>query len=659
MDHLSEQDFILNYNQVYGRVLGYERRKRKLSLEDLSSGLLSRTALENIENGRAHCTKVTGDTLMLRMGILPEYFESLASGAELERWRQREDICLLIPAKPDAAAGKIRTYRETYENRDPLEEQFLLKAEVILMLTSAPPDSPPSQPNQRQTSGTKEPPILTKARQTVECTVRAGWEQSLNAFCLSPGELEAILLFSAALFQVSRDAEAWKLWQAVWNYPQEHLWKERAKTLILPQTAILGIRQVLTRNQPAGPSAVRIPLSETAPANRRISARDMAAHGRKALELLRRNSCHCYVLPLLENLCGLDADLFPDPKYPRQLHVFQEMFRELYAWFAYPGYRIWQGISVDNTRDAGMTLKMLRKFYGKSRENAVYDGSELVVTPRQLEKIEKGIHKPSYQNYNRLTKQYGKYGGWNMPLLETDSAEILEQRQLISTLIECNDWTRAEQEIRKFRHTVNPAFPKVRQELLFFDAALKWKKENALGESLEMMLEALHCTVPAFEGREMKWWVFQREEIMIASNIGVLRRKLGNTEGTGKWFEAILFSIEHNTSRTGVVSYGYDISAECYDNYLGDIGSFSAAIDMLEKTIRKDLQFYRINSIQNLFYRIARNVHMTAAERPEEQTSLRPKWKKSFRISKIMADFMYDSHLEAFLKERESKYLST
>ncbi len=144
------------------------------------------------------------------------------------------------------------------------------------------------------------------------------------------------------------------------------------------------------------------------------------------------------------------------------------MFRIVYEWFGYPGYRIWQGISIDNIRDVGTVLKMLRKFYGISRENAVFDGNELVVTPRQLEKIEKGIHKPSYENYNRLAKQYGKYGGWNMPLLETDSAEILALRQRISTLLEYNKWDQAEWEIRRFRGMVNPAYPRVKQELLFF-----------------------------------------------------------------------------------------------------------------------------------------------------------------------------------------------
>lgn len=656
MEHISEQEFILNHNKVYGTVLRYERQARKLSLEELSSGILSHTALDNVEKGRAQWTKVAGDTLMLRMGILPEYFESLASGTELERWRLREDICLLVPARPDEAIARIAEYRKTYENRDPLEEQFLLKAEAILMLVRQRRNDECSsrerKPQSRLPSHighTDAALVLNTARRAVECTVREGWEANLNALCLSPGELDTILLFCVALFLAGHHAKAWKLWQAVWNYPSEHLWKERAVTLILPQAAILGIWLALASKQSGGPPSVSVQM---------ISIREMAAHGREALELLRRNSCHCYVLPLLESLCGLSEDLFPDPEYPGQLRSFLEMFREIYAWFDYPGYRIWQGISVDNTRDAGITLKMLRIFYCKSRENAVYDGNELVVTPRQLEKIERGIHKPSYQNYGRLAKQYGKYAEWNMPLLETDSVEILEQRQLISTLIECNDWEAAESEIRKFRSTVNPAFPRVRQELLFFDAALKWKKENALQESLDMMLAALHCTAPDFQGREMKWWVFQREEIMIASNIGMLYRQLGDLPTAEKWFKAILASLEENTKRTGIYNYGYDVAAENYDNYLGDIGCFHTAMKMIEKTIQKDLLFYRINSIQNLFYRIAWNLYMIFAEKPEEHASLRLKWKKSFRISESMADFMFDSHLTAFLKERESKYLS-
>lgn len=640
MQYVSEQEFIQEYNKIYGQVIHQERRKRKLSLEELSSGVLSRTALEKVEKGKSQWTKLTGDTLMLRMGVLPEYFESLSAGEELERWRMREDICLLVPDKQEEAAAKLKEYRDMYAKREPLEEQFLLKAEVILMFSQV--------EGYRGHMETGAAAVLDKARQAAGCTISGDWERHLEERWLSPGELGAVLLVSAALFLNGSENEAWELWQTVWEYPKAHNWQEREMVLILPQTAILGIRQSYVSGGFHGLSALRGGLEEK-----------MLLCGQEALELLRRNGCHCYALPLLDALCGMKETLFGKREDLEQVREFREMFRSVYEWFAYPGYRIWQGISVDNTRDVGVVLKMLRKFYGISRENGVFDGNEPVITPRQLEKIEKGIHKPSYENYNRLVRQYGKYGGWNMPLLETDSADILELRQRISTLMGYDDWEHAEWEIRRFRSMLNPEYPKVRQELLFFDAALKWKKEGALQESLEMMRKALHCTVPDFAGRDMKLWVFQREEIMIASNIATLYRKLGNMEEAKNWFEAVLFSIEQNISRTDIIHYGYDIVALGYSNYLGDVHSYADAEIFSEKTTEKLLRCYRINCIRHLFYHIAWNAREDAFQRPEGNEFSRQKWRKAFHISELMADFMYDTHLLTLLEnEKQNIYLS-
>ncbi len=245
-----------------------------------------------------------------------------------------------------------------------------------------------------------------------------------------------------------------------------------------------------------------------------------------------------------------------------------------------------------------------------------------------------------------------------MPLLETDSLEVLEQRQLISTLMECKDWEQAEWEVQKFRRAVELAFPKVRQELLFFDAILKQKRGGDLQECLEMLLEAMRCTVPDFEDRDMKWWVYQREEIMLAGNIGGYYRRLGRFDEAQKWFEAVLFSIKENSFRTGIYHYGYDVAYQNYDNYLGDVHCLEKAIKMGEKMIVKSLSLFRISSIQNLFYHMAWNAYEIAVEKPEEYSSFRQVCEKAFRISKAMAEFMFDSSMMIFLSERESKYLS-
>ena len=245
-----------------------------------------------------------------------------------------------------------------------------------------------------------------------------------------------------------------------------------------------------------------------------------------------------------------------------------------------------------------------------------------------------------------------------MPLLETDSLDVLEQRQLISTLMEYKKWEQAEWEIWKFRSMVNAAYPKVKQELLFFDAVMKKKKGGDLQECLEMLLEALRCTVPDFEGKDMKWWVYQREEIMIASNIGSVYRKLGNFDEAKKWFEAVLFSIDQNSFRTGINHYGFEVAFENYDNYLGDIHNIDNTVKVSEHIISKLLLLFRISSIQNLFYHIAWNAYETAMEKPEEYAFFRQIWEKAFRISESMTEYISDSFLKVFLEERRAKYFS-
>ncbi|MCM1118968.1 MAG: hypothetical protein NC543_06370 [bacterium] len=631
MKYINRQGFIQESNKWYGVILGNERRRRGISLEKLSSGILSRTTLDNIEKGKAECCKLAGDTLMLRMGISPDYFESLASGEELDRWRLREDICLLVSVSPGEAVAKLAEYRKKYGKREPIEEQFLLKVESLLVLAEDIGKRRKEGEYEGIGAGSRAEAALDMARRAVACTVKGSWEEKLDSLWLSPGELEAILLVGAALSGCDRKEEAWALWQFVWNYPQKHKWREWIAAMILPQAAILGIE-----------------LSEARESER------MLGLGREALELLRRNRLHCYVLPLLDCLCRLEAEESGEREYLEQARRFRDMFQEIYALFDYPGYRIWQGLSVDNTREAGLTLRMLRRFHGKSRKNAVYDGTGQVITPRQLEKIEKGIHKPSYENYGRLIKQYGKYVEWNMPLLETASADDLELRQHISTRIELRDWERAQWEIERLRSTMNPRHPRVKQELLFCDALLKWGRDGASAQCLDMMLEALRCTIPDLVNKDMSWWVFQREEIMIASSLAILYRRLGRLEESKKWFEAVISSVEQGSARTGIYQYGFEILWEGYNELLCELRRIDQALRMGEETIHRLLMLPRINNIQRMFYYIAGNIVEVATDEPEEYEILRDKWKRAFQISETMADFMLDNDFKLFQEERRT-----
>lgn len=627
-ENYGQAEFTRDYNETCGIIFQKERRKRNLSLEEIASGILSKTALGKMESGRSGWRKLAGDTLFQRMGISPDYFEMVASGDELGRWRLREDICLLVPDRAVEAEEKIREYRGKYTGREPLEEQFLRKAEILLLLE----DWVKNARGKELCDGGR---LLDMAEEAVSCTVAGDWEKDLHNLHLAPSELEAILLAGAVKMVYGREAESRELQRAVWEYPERNGWKERLAVLIRPQATLLGMELAIRQKDYRGAFLL----------------------GREALELLRRNAFHCYLLPLLERFEEIPGEELREEEreYLKEAADFRTAFREIYAREEYPAHRIWQGISVENTREAGTVLKMLRKFAGKTRSEAVYDDEGMVVTQRQLEKIEKGEHKPSYENYRRLVRQYGKNGGWMAPMLETDSAEVLELRQEIASLIGLREWEKAEEKMEWLRRKVNFEYPRVRQEFLLYEA-LRQKKHD-LEKSLELLLESLHVTVPDMEGKDGKWWVFQREEGMIAANIMDVCRKLGKMEEAGKWFEMLRFSMEQLRRRTGIVHTGYAILMGSYDNYLGPLERFEEAAEASKEAASNYLKQPQIDTLASAFYRYAWNTYETAQRHKERYGVLQKEWKKAFLASEAVARYTNDNYLISFLKVRREKYL--
>ena len=628
-DSYSQERFTCEYNKVCGSIFREERKSRGMSLEKIAAGLLSKTALGNMESGKTGWRKVTGDTLFQRLGILPDYFEMVASSDELERWRMREDISLLISDQDRKAQDRIREYRERYSDREPIEEQFLQKAELLLLLKEQVEKAGSEACLQRERIETMSEAAIAR---TVPDRRGGKWIE----LPLAPSELEAFLLLGAVRMICDRREEAWQIQQAVWDYPRRHGWRERIIVQIMPQAALLGMELALQEKDSS--KAFRM--------------------GREAVEMLRRNSCHCYLLPLLERMSGIsEVELWErDRAYRNEIIVFRDGFKHIYAQEGYPGYRIWQGVYVENTREAGIVLKMLRKFAGKSCAKAVYDGEEMVITERQLEKIERGEHMPSHENYQRLIRQYGKSGGWMMPMLETDSVEVLEQWQEICSLIGFCEWDRAKERIEQLRQKVVMSYPRVRQAFLLFDALILQEYKREWEKSLDMLQKALYITMPDIEG-DKKWWVFQREEIIIASNISSTYRILGKMEEARRWYQAIRFSLQQQKGKSGLEQRGYAILMESVDNYLGQEERYEEAIEANKEAVSNYLKQPEIDTLDRAYYRIAWNTCKLSSKQKMQHELYRKQWMDAFQASETVADLFYDEYIMEFLQKRRKDYL--
>ena len=78
-----------------------------------------------MENGDTPWKKMIGDYLLQRLGVPTEYFEVMADARELNGWRGREDICLVVFEQPQKAQQLLEVYQKKYRKKTPFEEKFL------------------------------------------------------------------------------------------------------------------------------------------------------------------------------------------------------------------------------------------------------------------------------------------------------------------------------------------------------------------------------------------------------------------------------------------------------------------------------------------------------------------------------------------------------
>ena len=126
--------WLRRYNQYCGKFMYKERCRRGISEQKISRGVCTRTELRLMENGETPWKKMTGDYLLQRLGVPTEYFEVMADARELNGWRDREDICLIIFEQPQKAQQLLEVYQKKYRKKTPFEEQFLKKMQTILLM---------------------------------------------------------------------------------------------------------------------------------------------------------------------------------------------------------------------------------------------------------------------------------------------------------------------------------------------------------------------------------------------------------------------------------------------------------------------------------------------------------------------------------------------
>lgn len=615
---LSENAILHQSGVSFFRIFTAYRKEKKIRTEKIVSGVISRRAFLDIEKGKSVLSRENWKFLMHRIGIVTDYFETVVSRKELKDWRCREDICLSVCEDCEKAKKLLEEYRNSHIKMSNIERQFCLKIEWLL--------------SRNEKSGEE---LYKLSKDAVCCTVQEDWKENLSALYVGSEELEAMLLVVWSLLKKNELMDAFRLFDQIQRYPKIHNWEPRMREMICAQIALIGIK-----------------LYE------RMKKIDIAYKiGIESLELLRQQSSQRYAYPLLAELVRIGIMLEKEKSEKLlQFQKFQKAFEIVYEENKIPYMRVWQCGSIENSYDVGMVLKRMRMAQEKTQEEVCIDEKGFsFLNVRQLSRIEKGENRPSTENFQFLTRKMGRELDWIMPMLETDSIEVLSMRQDIIYAIGMRQWKKAKNILEQLKTKIGAEDykePQIQQEIQFIEAMYELEANRITAcEAEKEYYEALSYTF------ELSWLSLEElpfirsEEGIIISNIADIYHDMGNLKKSEELFEKLSSVYQKKQMFLKTNSSASAIILGQYSRLLGDIMNYKKALYIDSVNLKYELNDFNLIHIENLLY----NQAWAYYEIDREQNS--QKIQRKFWAAQRFAEFNRKEELINLLKMRENKYL--
>ena len=615
---LSENAILHQSGVSFFRIFTAYRKEKKIRTEKIVSGVISRRAFLDIEKGKSVLSRENWKFLMHRIGIVTDYFETVVSRKELKDWRCREDICLSVCEDCEKAKKLLEEYRNSHIKMSNIERQFCLKIEWLL--------------SRNEKSGEE---LYKLSKDAVCCTVQEDWKENLSALYVGSEELEAMLLVVWSLLKKNELMDAFRLFDQIQRYPKIHNWEPRMREMICAQIALIGIK-----------------LYE------RMKKIDIAYKiGIESLELLRQQSSQRYAYPLLAELVRIGIMLEKEKSEKLlQFQKFQKAFEIVYEENKIPYMRVWQCGSIENSYDVGMVLKRMRMAQEKTQEEVCIDEKGFsFLNVRQLSRIEKGENRPSTENFQFLTRKMGRELDWIMPMLETDSIEVLSMRQDIIYSIGMRQWKKAKNILEQLKTKIGAEDykePQIQQEIQFIEAMYELEANRITAcEAEKEYYEALSYTF------ELSWLSLEElpfirsEEGIIISNIADIYHDMGNLKKSEELFEKLSSVYQKKQIFLKINSSASAIILGQYSRLLGDIMNYKKALYIDSVNLQYELNDFNLIHIENLLY----NQAWAYYEIDREQNS--QKIQRKFWAAQRFAEFNRKEELINLLKMRENKYL--
>lgn len=623
-----------------GRLIAGARKKKNISLEELSQGVMSAEDLNFIEKDDEYADKTTWDFLLGRLGISPLIYECYVEQEEYDLFKARKEmreISNQIMSNGLMSNERLRS-KNTAQLKllaDQLEKRSQKYAALLNNVKNI-----TAAIHQIFLANMKGYVILAKQRgelckadalklhmesewKRIYSSDAVSWIQKPHKVLMAVYEQEMLFLLAQGYEESGESEKAIQILTWLWEQrkrggdPEEN-----TRVLSFAAWKLAALEWNINRQEKA------MEICQEA-IDRSIQAESFRG-----------------LLPLLKQRLFFEKQL----KWNQEEWDEQEktigMIDELFAEFQVNPYGLFALTTFENARIADEIIQIRRKEQNLTQTKL----SEGILEPESYSRFECGKRKLRWKKKKKLLERLGERGNKVTLLLESDDPDVVEEYQRIQDSSYREKYDLLKEKIYDLKGKLDKTSKINRQFILhmqnnidvrFFQILerkqIKMKRQKEIKE-----------TASKFDTVSIQEHGWSRTEIAIIKNIANAYRDDKKVEIAISILRKAIESFDKETIGQESACLGKQLLWETLATYLGDVEKYEDAIFYAKKGMKKILESGSAKGISGELYEIAWN---------ERERKAKPEiyQKKYFQALKFTILFQ-EREFIIFLKQREQEY---
>lgn len=628
-----------------GRLIAGARKKKNISLEELSQGVMSDEDLNFIENDDEYADKTTWDFLLGRLGISPLIYECYVEQEEYDLFKARKEMreisnqimsnTIMVNENISSSIMRCEDTAQLKLLADQLEERCQRYAALLNNVKNI-----TAAIHQIFLANMKGYVILAKQRgelckadalklhmesewKRIYSSDAVSWIQKPHKVLMAVYEQEMLFLLAQGYEENGEIKKAIQILTWLWEQrkrggdPEEN-----TRVLSFAAWKLAALEWNINRQEKA------MEICQEA-IDRSIQAESFRG-----------------LLPLLKQRLFFEKQL----KWNQEEWDEQEktigMIDELFAEFHENPYGLFALTTFENARIADEIIRIRRKEQNLTQTKL----SEGILEPESYSRFECGKRKLRWKKKKKLLERLGERGNKVTLLLESDDPDVVEEYQRIQDSSYREKYDLLKEKIYDLKGKLDKTSKINRQFILhmqnnidvrFFQILerkqIKMKRQKEIKE-----------TASKFDTVSIQEHGWSRTEIAIIKNIANAYRDDKKVEIAISILRKAIESFDKETIGQESACLGKQLLWETLATYLGDVEKYEDAIFYAKKGMKKILESGSAKGISGELYEIAWN---------ERERKAKPEiyQKKYFQALKFTILFQ-EREFIIFLKKREQEY---